>query len=195
MRTAMEDRYIRAAADAIQREVVSTPPSPSRAYPMELRCPNCGGTDLKKVSLIYEEGSSRIKAKSRLRGLSLGDDGPSVFAGTAATNGINQTLLSERLRPPQKWSYVKLLLWTGLVAIVSLVVCVHMVMSSSSAVSSVPFVMGVVVGLAAFVATLIGIWRHNQSVYPRQFAEWEKSFLCQRCGELSSRGPLGARSS
>jgi hypothetical protein len=181
MKPTLEDRYIRPVDSAIQREAVSNHPRPPRGYFMELRCPNCGSTDLKKISLVYEDGLSRIKAKSRLRGLFFGDDGPSVFVGTAATNGISQTRLSERLRPPQKWSYLKLVLWTGLVAIVSLVACVHMVMSSSSAVSSVPFVMGGVVGLVAFVAASIGIWRHNQWVYPRQLAEWNGLFLCQRC--------------
>jgi hypothetical protein len=153
---------------------------------MELQCPNCGSTDLKKVSLAYEEGLSRIKAKSRLKGLSFGDGEPNVIVGTATTHGSAQTALSNRLRPPKKWSYLKLLLWAGLLAMVALVVCVRLVMRGSAPVSAVPIVMAGVVGLATFVIVLFATWRHNQAVYPRQFAEWNRSWVCASCGKVTA---------
>jgi hypothetical protein len=161
---------------------------------MDLRCPNCGSTDLKKASLAYEEGLSRIRVKSRLRGLLFADDGPNVIVGRAAANGVQQTELSRRLRPPKKWSYAKLVLWAGLVSIVSLVLCVHVVMASSTTVSSLPIITVGAAGLMAFLVLLFVTWRHNQLVYPRRLTEWQRLFICQRCAGISDHDSLGARS-
>jgi predicted RNA-binding Zn-ribbon protein involved in translation (DUF1610 family) len=185
MKTALEARYIRRAGNAIQREAVSGPPLPLRASPMELRCPNCGSMDLKRVSLAYEEGLSGIKAKSRLRGLSFGDDGPSVFVGTTTTNGIAQTQLSTRLRPPRKWSYIKLVGWLGLALLILLIVYVHIVMVRSAQVSSAPGEVGAAICLGAFAFVCAVVWRHNHLKYPQEFAKWDRSFVCGRCGTVS----------
>jgi hypothetical protein len=37
----------------------------------------------------------------------------------------------------------------------------------------------------AFIGLVAVFWRHNNLVYPRQFAEWDRSFLCQRCGTVT----------
>jgi len=81
-----------------------------------------------------------------------------------------------------KWSYGKLLPWAGIVSIVSLIFYSHTVMSSSSIVSALPVVVFGVIGTVALLASMAVIWRHNQLVYPRQYAEWDRSFVCQRCG-------------
>jgi hypothetical protein len=154
---------------------------------MERGCPNCGSTDLKKVSLVYEAGLSLIEIKSRLRGVSFGDEGPNVIAGTAETKGIAQTQLSKRLRPPKKWSYLKLVSWFGLALLVSLIVYVHMVMASTAPVSSAPGEIGAAICLGAFVFVCAVVWRHNRLKYPREFAKWDRSFVCQRCGAISER--------
>jgi len=44
---------------------------------MELRCSSCNGTNLKSVSLAYDEGLYRVDAQSRLRGFLFGSDGMS----------------------------------------------------------------------------------------------------------------------
>ena len=77
---------------------------------MELRCPNCHSSDLKKVSLVYQEGLSRATTRTGLRAFFLGEAGPSVIVGKAVTNGTYQTEMSKTLRPPRKRSYRKLFL-------------------------------------------------------------------------------------
>jgi hypothetical protein len=64
---------------------------------MELRCPNCGGRELRKVSVVCHEGRSH---GTRLRGLLLGTDGPDFVLGDARTAGILQTELSKKLQRP-----------------------------------------------------------------------------------------------
>jgi hypothetical protein len=187
MKAVLEDGYIQPVGDAIQREAVSSPPLPVRAYPMELRCPNCGSTDLKKASLAHEEGLSRIKAKSRLRGLFFGDDGTSVLVGTAETKGIQQTELAKRLRPPKKWSYLKPIGWSAGISFVLLIVYVHSVMGSTGKVSSLSGMVATVAIGGLFLVLMFATWRHNRLAYPRQLAEWQRSFVCQRCGTVSQQ--------
>src|SRR6185312_5496818 len=65
-----------------------------RVGPMELQCPNCKSTDLKKVSLAYQEGLQHVTTRTRLRGVVVGSDGPDVVVGRATTKGMLQTEIS-----------------------------------------------------------------------------------------------------
>ncbi len=159
---------------------------PSRGYGTERRCPNCGGS-VKKVSLAHEEGVYRVDAKTRLRAFLFGSDGPNVIVCKAVTQGVHQTQLSRRLRPPMKWSYLKLLGWTVVLTFTVLIVYVHSVMGSSTKVSALPAVVGMFVVATGFLISLVLTWGHNHLVYPRQYAEWNDSWLCQRCGGVSSQ--------
>src|SRR5260370_14706111 len=115
--TATESRYKHSLGYAIPREAHFHSPRPPQGNLMDLRCPNCHTSDLKKVSLAYQEGLSRVRTKSRLRALLFGEDGPNVIVGSAVTRGTQQTELSSALRPPKKWSYGKVLLWAGIVSV------------------------------------------------------------------------------
>ncbi len=178
-------RYKHSVGHAIPREAHFGSPRPPRGKQMDLRCPNCHTSDLKKVSLAYQEGLSRVRTKSRLRALLFGEDGPNVMVGTAVTRGTQQTELSKSLRPPNKWSYGKVLLWAGIVSVLSLIFYTHRVMSSASMASGLPVVMFGVIGAVVLLASVAVIWRHNLLVYPWQYAEWDRSFVCQRCGAVS----------
>src|SRR5262245_12200281 len=92
---------------------------------MDLRCPKCNSTDLKKVSLAYEEGLFRSNARTRIRGVLVGSGGPDLVVGSAATKGTRQTALSKRLSPPKKWSYLKLVAGLAVVSFIALVVYIH----------------------------------------------------------------------
>jgi hypothetical protein len=181
------DRYKRPSGYAIGREGYARPNQGASYFEMELRCPSCNGTSLKRISLAYDEGLYRIDAQSRLRGFLFGSDGPNVIVGKAVTQGVHQTQVSNRLRPPMKWSYLKLIGWSALVSCIALIGYVRSVMSSSSRVSAAPVVIIGAIGLLAFVMLLFLTWRHNQLVYPRQLAEWQSLFLCSRCGRTSSQ--------
>jgi hypothetical protein len=47
---------------------------------MDLRCPKCNSTDLKKVSLAYEEGLYQTEGRTRLRAVAVGGGGPDLVA-------------------------------------------------------------------------------------------------------------------
>jgi hypothetical protein len=152
---------------------------------MDLRCPKCNSTDLKKVSLAYQEGLSYSKARTRMRGVLVGSSGPDIVVASAATKGTHETALSKRLSPPKKWSYLKPLVGLGVLSFVALVVYIHSVMSSTSTASSVPVKLYGVIVSCVFAFLVLVTWRHNHSTFPRECAEWDRSLICQRCGAVT----------
>ena len=109
------------------------------------------------------------------------------MVGRATTRGVQQTALSKSLVPPTKWSYLKLILWSGAISFVALVAYVRVVMTSAPPVSSLPVKIYVAVAPLVFIFFLVSIWRHNHSSYERQYAQWNESFICQRCGTVGQQ--------
>ena len=151
---------------------------------MDLRCPKCNSTDLKKVSLAYQEGLYRAESRARLRAAVVGGNGPDLLVGRATMRGTQQSALSKRLKPPAKWSYLKVISWSVLafLCVGWLVFYVHAVTTNSSTVLSPPLILFGVLSAGIFALSLFLVWRHNHSTYPRRYAEWDRSFICQRCG-------------
>src|SRR5947199_2950092 len=156
----------------------------SSAY---LRCPNCNSTDLKKVSLAYQEGLFCTVAHTRWRAVAAGGHGPDFVIGKATTRGFHQSALSKRLTPPVKWSYRKLTLWWVVVflSIGWIVFYINTITKNSAAVSSPPLTLFALLSAATFRLMLVLLWRHNQSAYKRRYSLWQRSFICQRCGTLT----------
>jgi hypothetical protein len=163
------------------------PSGAGRGGPMNLQCPNCRSTDLKKVSLAYQEGLQRVNMRTRLRGVVVGSDGPDVVVGRATTKGIQQTELSKALTPPKKWSYPKFI-GRSLLVFLSLgwiVFYVNTTMKNSSAVSSIPLMIYAELSAGLFVVLFLLYLTRNNLTYPRQYAHWNRSFICERCGTIS----------
>lgn len=156
---------------------------------MDLHCPNCNSTDLKKVSLAYQEGLSRVNARTRIRGVVVGSEGPDLVVGRAATKGTQQTDVSKALTPPKKWYYGKLFGWSLLVflSVGWIVFYVNTITKNSSSLSSMALTIYSVLSAGVFVLLVVLFWKHNHSTYPRQYAKWNRSFICQRCGAVSEQ--------
>lgn len=154
---------------------------------MDLHCPNCNSTDLKKISLAYQEGLSLVDTRTRLRGVVVGSDGPDLVVGRATTKGTQQTEISKALTPPKKWSCRKLFGWSALVflSVGWIVFYLNTILRNSSSVSSIPLTIYVLLSAGVFAALLVQFGKHNYSIYPRRFAQWNRSFICERCGAVS----------
>lgn len=160
---------------------------------MDLRCPKCNSTELKKVSLAYEEGLFRSEGRTRLRAVVVGGGGPDLVVGRATTRGTQQSALSKKLTPPVKWSYLKVVGWSVLmfVCVGWSVFYVNTVTTNATTVSSAPLTLFSLISGATFILLLFFVWRHNNSTHQRRYAEWNSSFVCQRCGAVS-RQEVGA---
>jgi hypothetical protein len=154
---------------------------------MDLSCPKCSSTDLKKVSLAYQEGLYRGKARTRLSAALVGGGGPDLLVGQATTQASHQSALSKQLSPPAKWSYLKVVSWSILafLCVGWLVFYINTVTTNSSTVSSVPLTLFALISAASFALLLFLVWKHNHSTYQKRFAEWDRSFICSRCGAVS----------
>jgi hypothetical protein len=152
---------------------------------MDMRYPNCNSTELKKVSLAYEEGLFRSESRTRIRGVLVGGGGPHIIVGNAVTKGMHQTMLSERLSPPQKWSYLKLVGRFAALSFVALVIYVHCVMASASTSSSLPSKLYRLITSCVFVLLVFLTWKHNHFTHAQRYGEWNRCFICERCGALS----------
>lgn len=153
--------------------------------PMDLRCPHCNSDDLNKVSLAYQEGLDRINTHTRLTGVLIGNGGPDMIWGRARTTGFRQTEFSKRLSPPTKWSYLKLILWSGILSLAALIGYVDHAMASTPPVSVLPVKIYAVLFSGVLSIALIVFWRHNHSTYPGEYTKWDRSYVCQRCGIVS----------
>jgi hypothetical protein len=152
---------------------------------MDLRCPDCNSTHLKRVSLAYQENVRHVDTRTRLRAFLFGNEGPSLIAGKAVTQGVHGTQLSKVISPPRKWSYVRLILGTSVVTLAALFAYVVFVASSPPPVSTLPMKMYVFLAPVVFLVLAFGVWRHNHLTFPREYARWDRSFICQRCGAVS----------
>ena len=156
---------------------------------MDLRCPKCNSTDLKRVSLAHEEGLFQNESRTRLRTVVVGGGGPDLVVGRATTRGTEKSVLSEKLTPPAKWSYLKVIGWSVLVFLFAgwLVFYVNTVTTNATTVSSAPLTFFALISGAIFAPLLFLVWRHNHSSYQTQYARWDKSFICERCGTVSQQ--------
>jgi hypothetical protein len=116
----------------------------------------------------------------------VGSDGPDVVVGRATTKGMQQTDISKALTPPKKWSYLRLLGWSALafLSVGWIVFYVNTITNNSSSFSSLPLTVFAVLSACLFVALFALYWNYNHSIQPRKYAQWERSFICNRCGAV-----------
>jgi hypothetical protein len=139
--------------------------------------------------VVDQEGLFYTAARTRLRAVAVGGCGPDLIIGKATTRGFHQSVLSEQLRPPVKWSYRKLILWWGLLFLSAgwIIFYVNAITRNSSAVLSPPLIVFSWLSAVTFLLLLVLFWRHNQSTHKHRYSQWERSFLCQRCGTLTEQ--------
>ena len=152
---------------------------------MDLRCPKCRWPHLKAAVLVHQEGLHHVKSRRSLLGFVFGDGGPIPFIGRATTRGVQQTELSRIVGPPIKWSYGRLAVRSVFVTFAAAASYVVYVAASTPPVSTVPMKLYIIAAPIVFAFLAFSVWFHNRVEYPKQFAKWEHSFVCQRCGSVS----------
>jgi hypothetical protein len=73
-------------------------PEPARMT--NLACTKCGAVEVRRLSLIYQEGLSTINTQSQTMGSSFGGGGAAFGSASTHTTGQQQTALSKQASPP-----------------------------------------------------------------------------------------------
>jgi len=153
-----------------------------------MQCPKCNTNECTKLSLVYLNGVSDIRTRSRGRGFDFGEMA-SAFSFRSRSRATFQTRLSKLAGPPRKLPYRHVLLWWGLgLAILYWLFGYLVWLRQISAVRSValfPQYAHAYSGVALFV--LASLWWYNHQVRPLRFHRWEQSFMCDRCGAIFQR--------
>lgn len=141
---------------------------------MDLACPKCNTSEVRKLSMIYNEGLSIINTVSHGSGAAVGSGGGMAFGSHSShTSGRQQTALSKQAAPPDKKHWI---LWSTGAAI-----CGFMALGS---LSHPGFGLLVSVGLTALcVKFALSGKKYNAEVHPDLMQRWDQSFMCNRCGE------------
>jgi DNA-directed RNA polymerase subunit RPC12/RpoP len=145
------------------------------------RCVHCQAKGLKKLSLLYLQGTSR--SNSFVFGFYRG------FKGNFWANALStrQSLLARRAAPPQKkslWGF--LVIWAVLSGLFCLIGFAALTGRDSASLSGEAVVF---VWLAIIAAG--GIWRfkvatgYNTEVWSKEYARWQRSYLCMQCGTVN----------
>ena len=61
---------------------------------------------------------------------------------------------------------------------------INTITKNSAAVWSPPLTLFALLSAATFLLLLVLFGTHNQSAYRRRYSQWERSFLCRRCGTV-----------
>jgi hypothetical protein len=93
-----------------------------------------------------------------------------------------------------KWPYRKVIFWSVRVFLCGgwLVFYVNTIGKSGTTLISPALTEYAVIAAVVFAFIVVLVVRHNLSIYPKRFTEWDRSFICQRCGALSEQGSGGA---
>ena len=138
-----------------------------------LACTKCGSAEVRRLSLIYQEGLAIINTTSQSSGAAFGGGGASFGSASTRTTGTQQTALSKQAAPPAKKHTI---LWAILAAFLGFLALGGL---SDFSVSVLIFA-----GLAALAGRMsLKAKAYNASAFPELHARWERSFMCNRCGE------------
>src|ERR1700730_14097979 len=135
-------------------------------------CPNCNSIDVKKTSLIHAAGV--YESRGRISGF-LAGSGEGLFFGRY--RGVSQSHLSKGVSPPTKLSYsAPGLLWL-VVFFPMMAIVGRAKLSALTTLISVFYVL-------ALPVYLLLVLSYNWLVHPKKRKNWERKFMCQRCGAL-----------
>ncbi len=146
------------------------------ADPAAYRCPDCGCDDTQRLSLAYDQGTSR----TGLFGVSVSTDGS---LGVGGGSIARQSDLIKKLAPPKlerdsKTRAIQVLLVVAGAFATLLFVCAggELILVGLAALT--------LFGMAIFV-TVKGEPRRVElhKEWQRQVAIWDRTFFCKRCGQ------------
>lgn len=148
-----------------------------------LQCPKCHSDEWKSLSFLYQAGISVLNAKTSATGggvgIGTGGVGVGVGGSTGKTTGALQSGLSTQAAPPAKPSKMPagVIYW-------GLVILLLMGLGEKNAVIAAIVLFGAIYKWGDFSARWKTQELEDAKNYEINRARWERSRMCQRCGEI-----------
>lgn len=132
-------------------------------------CPKCGSDDARKVSVIFEQGTTVNKMDPMV-----GVGGGGGHLGLGVVAGVRwkgQSALAARLTPPTRTRDAVAAGWS-----------VFILGAILGIAATAPWwlVIGIIVGVTTYGL----IERAQKPAYQRALARWNRQWCCMRCGEV-----------
>jgi hypothetical protein len=126
-----------------------------------MHCPVCNSEDLRRFAVLHQTGMSVIDTRSLGAGFAGG-----IGVGGARTRGTQTSMMSIRTAPPVKQHYGKWVVGACIFAFIAFVAHAY----------------GWLILTAVFGAVAYQRSNWNSLTFPGLMAQWNASFMCQRCG-------------
>ena len=126
------------------------------------RCPKCGSENIQSCPVIYQSGTVGHSYTSRSGDYQID------------TSGTESTHLAQSVAPPaQKETFWGFMLITGAIAAFALYDGFHYVIAG-------------IFGLVAAVSFVTNqeASEYNEKIWPREYKNWQRSYMCHRCGNI-----------
>lgn len=133
------------------------------------RCDKCGGTNIVAASVVYQQGTRTYSG---------------VFS-----SGVSQSQEALVAAPPKQRGYRRSLLTWGIATCFAFFwgfaglsrMSVHP-HSASLGNAVVIFLLASVFFVVGLLLSVRRVARYNRDVYPQLLWDWERTFICRRCG-------------
>ncbi len=140
---------------------------------MSAICQSCQSDNIQKLSLVYEGGLTQLDGKQSGVGVGIGAGGLGFGLGSSKLKGVNQSMLSKRAAPPAKKRMIRNAIFYG--------VGVWFVWNFIPGNLGMVLILALGGGLHVFLN-----YKYNRDKFPMLFGEWDLSYLCQKCGVIST---------
>lgn len=160
-----------------------------------MRCPSCESDNVRRLSVVYDEGSYTETSKSTTNmsggGVMMAGTAGGVYtsrqAGTTTTTTRGLSELAKKAAPPEKRKPIREFL--GMLA--GLVVVSLIATAILATLLPLPDFM-IQLGAIAFfiwamrrlIASTKRDLEYNRSEFPDRLEQWKNSWLCSKCGEI-----------
>ncbi len=179
----------RPLAEGAHRGAKPEPPE-TGGQSSEWRCESCGGDQLKKFSLLYEENRTTSKSRTTGVGLGVGPAGIGVGLGGARSRRVSATELAGRVAPPSRDSMMKKKSETG-----SVLVSILAFLAAYGGFTSGGFPWAVGAFLTVFIGGMVIVGKsiapEIDQAFKKAMDRWKQSYLCLRCGDQMLLQPEG----
>jgi|GEM_PF-3864534 rubrerythrin len=154
-------------------------------------CPVCSGTEVKKVSFIYESGTTEIYGGAVGTGIGFGED-LSVGGGVASIKGKTQTLLAQKLTPPKESSgagigcFFLIIIFIIFIIINSIILKLTelLIPAHSAKIVTISFLVTLGIGFFKWSRIMDSAQKNAKLKYQKDSKKWNNSWICNSCGHI-----------